>query len=282
MPAAYWYYGLVVVSLVLLAASLRVGNGWKVLVLQLTIAGIIHPFEIVVLILMDAYRYAPGIVANPTLDNYLGSYISNSIVVPVSAVAINVFSLSWGYIMAIAAIFAGIDWYFTTLGIYRHFWWKSVYTGVGLSILYAISRQIWAGLQRKKPCTIFRLAVIYLTYAPIHNLLLFLANQGGELFRFQVPGLGDSEKYHQGLFYIYLLLTSLMITLLIGMKLAFRYRLLGIALLGLGYWAIGECEVFVSRVPGISTWQLIVAPIIVVPILMFLFRKAELDYLFPD
>lgn len=282
MPSAYWYYGLVVIALVLLAASLIHRKDWKLLVLQLTIAGIIHPFEIVVLILMDAYRYSPGILADLRLDNYLGSYISNSLIVPVFAVVINAFSLSWEYMVGIAVIFTGIDWYFATLGIYQHFWWKSAYTGIGLSILYEISRRIWSGLQETSRCPIFRFTVIYLTYASLHNLIVFLANQGGQLFRFQVPLTGDPEKYHQGFFYLYLLATSVIITLLIGLKLPLHYRVLGVAFLTFVYWIIGEYHIFVSRVEYISAWQLILVPIIVVPIVMCLFRLAKLDYIFPE
>ncbi len=282
MPSAYWYYGLIVVALVLLAASLIHSKDWRLLVLQLTIAGIIHPFEIVVLILMEAYRYLPGIVANLRLDNYLGSYISNSLIVPASAVAINAFSLSWGYIVGVAAIFTGIDWYFATIGIYQHFWWKSAYTGIGLIILYGISRWIWSGLQEKRRCTIFRFAVIYLTYASIHNLVAFLANKGGQLFRFQLPLAGDSEKFHQGFFYLYLLVTSVIISLLIGLKLPLHYRLLGIAFLAFLYWIIGKYHIFAPQVDGIAAWQLILVPIIVVPVVIGLFRMAKLDYIFPE
>ncbi len=282
MPSAYWYYGLVLIALVLLAVSLIYRKDWKLLVLQLTIAGIIHPFEIVVLILMDAYRYSPGILADPRLDNYLGSYVSNSLIVPVSAVAINAFSLSWKYAVGIAVIFTGIDWYFTTLGIYQHFWWKSAYTGIGLIILYKISRMIWSGLQEKRRCPVFKLTVIYLTYASIHNIILFLANKGGQLFRFQVPLAGDPEKFHQGFFYLYLLMTSMIITLLIGLKLPWHYRLLGVVFLTFVYWIMGEYHIFVPHADDISAWQLILVPIIVVPVVMCLFRMAKLDYIFPD
>ncbi|WP_373325498.1 hypothetical protein [Sporomusa paucivorans] len=281
MPSAYWYYGLVVIALILLAASLLYKKDWKLLVLQLTITGIIHPFEIVVLILTDAYRYFPGILADLRLDNYLGSYISNSLIVPASAVAINAFSLSWGYIVPIAVIFTGIDWFFATLGIYQHFWWKSGYTGIGLIILYGISRKIWSGLQEKRNCSIFRLTVIYLTYASIHNIIVFLVNQGGELFKFQVPLAGDPEKFHQGFFYLYLFITSVIIVLVIGLKLPLHYRLLGIAFLTFVYWVIGGYHIFVPQVDDISAWQLILVPIIVVPILMCLFRIAKIDYIFP-
>lgn len=282
MPSAYWYYGLVVIALVLQAVSLIHRKDWKLLVLQLVISGIIHPFEIVVLILTKAYLYLPGILGDLRLDNYLGSYVSNSFIVPASAVAINAFSLSWSYIVGIAVIFTGIDWYFVTLGIYQHFWWKSAYTGIGLIILYGISKRIWSGLQEKRRCPIFNLTVIYLTYASIHNVIVFAANKGGELFRFQGPLAGDPEKFHQGFFYLYLLITSVIITLVIGLKIPLHCRLFGVAFLAFVYWVMGEYHLFVPQMDAIAAWQLIVVPIIVVPIVICLFRMAKLDYLFPE
>ncbi len=281
MPSAYWYYGLVLISLILLAVSLIYRKDWKLLILQLNVAAIIHPLEIVVLILMEGYHYFPGILPDPKLDNYVGSYISNSLIVPAVAVAINAFSLSWGSTLSIAAIFTGVDWYFTTLGVYKHFWWKSVYTGIGLSILYVISKRMWSILQQKQPLMIFRLVIIYLTYAPIYNLIIFFVNKGGKLFRFQVPWAGDLEKYHQALFFIYLLITSSIITLCIGLKLRLCYRLLGVAILILINWDIGQYDIFVPLLAGISSQQLILVPIVTVPIVMILFRVARLDYLFP-
>jgi hypothetical protein len=281
LSAAYWYYGLIIISLILLAVSLVHKRDWKLLVLQINVAAIIHPFEIIIFVLMNAYQYFPGILSDPKVDNYLGSYISNLLIVPASAVIINAFSLSLGYILGIAGLFAGIDWYFTVLGIYKHLWWKSIYTGVGLSIMYILSRRIWAGLQEKQPSLIFRLLVIYLTYASIYNILIFLLNKGGHLFRFQLQWAGESEKIHQGFFFIYLFITSVIVTISLGLKLRLRYRSLGIIVLVLLNWAIGQYHVFVPQVADISAHQLILVTIIAVPIVSLLFLMAKLNYLFP-
>lgn len=281
MPSACMYYGLGIFGLALMVVSLLYKRDWKLFVLHISIAAIIHPFEIAVLIIGEGYRYLPGILADPQLDNYIGSYISNLLIVPASAVIINAFSLSWIYELGIAAIFTVIDWYFTTIGIYQHMWWKSAYTGLGLVILYQIGRWIWSGLQEKQPRLRFRLFIIYLTYALIHNLFVFIVNQSGQLFRFQVPWPGDPEKYHQGLFYLYLFFTSVIITLCIGLKVRLRYRLAGLASLGLLYWSIGKYHIFVSHMSGVASWQLIIVPIIVTPVVIRLFSMAKLDYLFP-
>jgi hypothetical protein len=215
------------------------------------------------------------------LDNYVGSYISNLLIVPASAVTISAFSLSWRHALGIATFFAGIDWYFTIIGIYKHFWWKSVYTIIGLSLLYGISKWIWSGLQQKRPSLNFRLLVIYLTYTAIHNLIIFIVNKGGQLFRFQVNWHGDPEKFHQALFHLHLMITSVVITLCLGLKLRLRYRFAGIAILALINWGIGQYHIFVPRVAHVSAEQLILVPIIAVPIVIMLFRMSKLDYLFP-
>ncbi|WP_285715877.1 hypothetical protein [Pelosinus sp. IPA-1] len=249
--------------------------------MQINIAAIIHPFEIIIFIIMNAYQYFPGILPDPQMDNYLGSYVSNSLIVPASAVIINAFSLSMGYTLGIAALFTGIDWYFAAIGIYKHFWWKSIYTGIGLSIIYILSKRIWAGLREQQPTLIFRLLVIYLTYAPIYNIIIFLLNRGGHLFRFQLQCAGEPEKIHQGLFYIYLFITSIIVTLCIGLKLRLRYRLLGIIVLVLLNWAIGHYHIFVPQVADVSAHQLILVTIITVPTVSLLFLMAKLNYLFP-
>lgn len=278
---AYWYYGLILISLVLIITSLAYKRNWKLLVLYFNIIAAIHPFEITVLILFHGYCYLPGIVDDPKLDNYLGSYVSNSLIVPASAMAINAFSLCWKYSMAIAALFTGIDWYFTKLGIYRHFWWKSIYTGIGLSILYLISKWFWRHLQDKRPTLLFRLLAIYATYAPIHNLIAFILNQGGQLFRFQVNWFADPEKSHQIFFFLHLLVTSVVITLCIGLRMQFRYRLLGILALPLINWLFEQCHIFSFSIPDFTALHYSLISILAVAIVIFLFKLARLDYLFP-
>jgi hypothetical protein len=279
--SAFWYYGLALIGLILLIAALIYKRDWKILVLHLNIASVIHPFEIIVLILLNGYRYLPGILPDSKLDNYLGAYVSNSLIVPASAVTINAFSLSWGYSLGISAIFAVIDWYFTLLGIYQHFWWRSFYTGIGLLILYACSKWIWKGLQKAEQTLPFKLFIIYLSYLPLHNLIVFITNKGGKLFRFQVDWFGDPEKAHQIFFFLHLMITSLLITLCIGLKLRLRYRLIGIVILVFINWSLEQYHIFVPTMMNVTGVQLILVSIIVVPIIMLLFKLAKLDYLFP-
>jgi hypothetical protein len=281
LSSAYWYYGLAIIGLGLLSTAIIVKKDWKLLVLHVNIAALILPFEVVVLVVFKAYRYLPGIMPDPMLENFLGAYVSNFIIIPATAVTINAFSLSWSYSLSMAIIFSVLDWYFTKIGIYQHFWWKSVYTGLGLIILYAISKRLWSGLQEKSPSLIFRVITIYLTYTLIHNITVFIVNKGGQLFLFQINWPAEPERVHQVLFQLYLAITSGIITLCIGLKLRLRYRLIGIIGLVIINWTIGKYHIFVPQMVDVSAYQLVFVPMIAVPILIILFRLAKLDYLFP-
>jgi hypothetical protein len=77
------------------------------------------------------------------------------------------------------------------------------------------------------------------------------------------------------------MITSIVITLCLGLKLRLRYRFAGIAILALINWSIGQYHIFVPRVADVSAEQLILVPIIAVPIVVMLFGIAKLNYLFP-
>lgn len=281
MPTAYWYYGLVAVSLLLLIVSLLHRKDWKLLVLQLSLFSIIHPFEVVVLI-TRGYHYKPGILPT-TADNFLGAYISDLFIVPASAAVISAFSLSWGFMLGIAAIFTGIDWLFTTLGIYQHFWWKSIYTGIGLIILYAISGRLWAGLQKRRPALPFRLFIIFLTYFSLQSALTFAANRGGQLFKMQLAllQLGPPEKMHAVLISVYQLIVSVIVVLCVGLRIPRGHRALGIGAIIALNWAMGHFGIFVPLV-NITPQHLILIPVITVTLLIILFTASKLHYLFPE
>lgn len=281
MPSAFWYYGLAVISVMLVAASLAHKRNLKLLVLHLAMAGIIHPFEVMVLFVLVGYRYLPGLLPEATFDNGLGAFVSDLFIVPASAVAINAFSLPWGAIAGIAAALTATDWLYAKIGIYQHFWWKSVYTGAGLLVYYAISRWMWRGLgeERTRPC--FRLAVIYLAYAILHSFMAFIAAGLLRLYRFEIPWLAEPARNHPALPSLLLYLTAAIVTLCIGLELRFRYRLAGLALLAAINWAIGYYDIFVP-LAGLPSHYLIVIPAITVSILFVLFRAAGLEWLFPQ
>jgi hypothetical protein len=280
VQGAYWYGGLVVVSLFMLLVALWYKKDYKLLVLHLAVAGIIHPFEVFA-INFNAYRYMPGIMPGIG-DNILGAYASDLFIVPATAVVISAFSLSWRYRILFAAAFTFIDWYFTVIGIYEHYWWKSIYTGIGIIILYAISNWLWQGLQSTSPPLSFRLLVIYLSYASLHSSINFLANRGFQLYTMQLSSWHFADELTRASFLlnIHLSLTAILVALSIGFAMSFRYRLIGAVIILVIYWAIGHFGIFVPYA-NISSLHLVFIPFAVIPWLTLLYYTARLPYIFP-
>ncbi|QJW45398.1 hypothetical protein HA075_06020 [bacterium BFN5] len=279
MPGKYWYYGLVVISFVILFVALQHRREWKLLVLQLFVASVIHPVELVILT-TNGYTYLPGITDTNT-DVTLGAYISNFLIVPATAVLISAFSLSWRYQLVSAVLFTGIDWFFTSLGIYQHFWWKSIYTGIGLLILYQISGFLWRQLLKPKHSFVFQLLSIYLAYFALQSALTFALNQGGELFILQMASsqLGPL-KTMSILSSLYQVIIGVLITLFIGIRMRFRYRLLNLCSIFLINWLLDYAGIFVSN-GDFAVQHLLVVPLVATIIVSILFNKAGLSYLFP-
>lgn len=281
MPSSYWYYGLVAVSLILLGAAFWYRRDWKLLILHLSVSALIRPFEIFVLS-THGYRFMPGIALTNSMDNYLGAYVSDLFIVPATAVAISAFLLSWRAVLLIAAIFTGIDWSFTMLGIYEHYWWKSIYTGIGLFILFTISGWLWRGLKTKRPKRLFQLFIIYLCYTTILGAFNFAVNGTGNLYKmlFWSWNFADQTTMHVIISNVYQVVVAVVVVLCIGLKISFYKRISGIVIIILLDWAIGYFGIFVPQV-NITSHLLILFPIVVVPMMIALFKIAKLDYLFP-
>ena len=277
---AYWYGGLVFVSIIMVFAALWYKKDYKLLVLHLAVTGIIHPFEVLIMN-FDGYRYVPGIMPGIG-DNILGAYISDLFFVPATAVVISAFSLSWRFRVLFAIVLTFFDWYFTVLGIYEHYWWRSIYTGIGIVSLYYISNWLWQGLQSITPAPLFRLLVIYLSYVSLHSFVNFLVNRGYSLYTMQVASwhFGDDLTRASFLVNIHLSITAILVALSIGLAMSFRYRLVGVGIILAIYWAIGYFGVFIPFA-NISSFHLALIPFAVIPWLTILYNSARLSYLFP-
>ena len=143
-------------------------------------------------------------------------------------------------------------------------------------------------MQKQQPARPFRLLVIYLSYAAIHASLSFATEEnfigsGGPLYKMQMPSwkFADSEKIHLLLNDSQLLIMLLTVMICTGLKMSFRYRLIGIVIIVLVNWAYGYFGILVPQQPGFSSNYLDLIPLVALPLLIVLFRLAKLAYLFP-
>jgi len=98
--------------------------------------------EVLVLILLNAYEYRPGLFADTFSENIFGHILPNSTLWPATAILVAAYSLRTRWILVITFIYMLLDILFVRLGIYAHHWWRLWMTG-GAIFSYCILVRFW-------------------------------------------------------------------------------------------------------------------------------------------
>ncbi|NMD69291.1 hypothetical protein HHO41_03250 [Bacillus sp. DNRA2] len=139
----YPYIILGVIQFVLLVLSFyKSTDRKKHLVLFFNYVGIAYIFEYFVVPLFNGYVYKPKFFKDKMVDSIFGAVWSQAFYVPVAALFITVFGLSWKIKLLFSTYFILIERLFIYLGVYKNNWWKTVYTFVFTFISFLIN-DIW-------------------------------------------------------------------------------------------------------------------------------------------
>lgn len=231
MPNYIWYLGLVAISLVLVAYTLRKKRNPRLIVLFFSIGGVIHPFELGILVLLKGYIYTPQVLSNKWFDSVLAAFVSDAFIVPSAALVIAAFEIGFIWMAAIAATFMGIEWLFLSLGVYIHYWWKTIYTGIGLLVYFGIGKKLWQIISQSTPRQFTRVTVLFFASLIIHNMLTFPFVAVLKKFYFQVGLMTNPSIDHQTVGAIYLYLISIILACMAGLALRWPIKSTGIILL---------------------------------------------------
>lgn len=181
---------LVILSLLILGFLMMTNRdqAGKIVVFWLFISGLAYVFEFLIFILGGSYEYDPAILSNHYNDSVLGSISSQAFSVPVSLTVIAVKRLKLGWILLIIAFFYLVESWFVSVGIYEHYWWKSIYTSIFLLLGAYLSKSWWTrmsdpALGKVHFITLyFSLSVLTLSISWILSPLLDLYNIPMSLF----------------------------------------------------------------------------------------------------
>ncbi|MDR3600035.1 MAG: hypothetical protein P4L49_06050 [Desulfosporosinus sp.] len=132
--------------------------------------------EFTVLGFFNSYAYKTGIYASPWAQNILGHLILNSTFYPGTAILVAAYSLGYGWISLITAIYLLFDYLFLKLGIYEHHWWRYYMTGLAIFI-YQIFTKVWFTKLNKLQPGLLRISTFYfvgfvILHYPIPIILL--------------------------------------------------------------------------------------------------------------
>ncbi|MCH1624172.1 hypothetical protein [Fredinandcohnia quinoae] len=132
-----YYLGLAIISIILLIyVCYKIGVRQGLLTF-FAMVGLGYLIEAVIFNLLNSYQYYPNIIKrDPIYDSTLGAIVSNALSLPVAATYLAAFRKNWVWILCTVALFAGIEWLFLRVDIYKHHWWKIGYTSMGLPFYF--------------------------------------------------------------------------------------------------------------------------------------------------
>ena len=134
---SYWYLGLGILSILLLIYVYLKTRNPRSILLFLTMVGIGYMIEAVIYNFGHSYEYYPKLIKHDTFyDSNMGAIASNALALPIVATFIAVLRKNWLWILFFVCFFAGTEWLFLKLNIYKHNWWRIEYTALGLLLVY--------------------------------------------------------------------------------------------------------------------------------------------------
>ncbi|MEH7176952.1 hypothetical protein [Neobacillus vireti] len=160
---SYWYLGLGVLSILLLIYVYLKTRNPRSILLFLTMVGLGYIIEAVIYNFGHSYRYYPKLLMYDSFyDSNMGAIASNALALPIAATFIAVLRKNWLWILFFVCLFAGTEWLFLKLDIYKHNWWKIRYTVLGLLLVYFPLAKVFYSL------------LLQSLQGKLHSILLFL------------------------------------------------------------------------------------------------------------
>ncbi|MFC0558944.1 hypothetical protein [Halalkalibacter alkalisediminis] len=132
--------------------------------------GIAYIFDYVIIAIFGGYTYKPNIFKKKPLDKYLGSLFSQGVYVPFTALFITAFQLGWKVKILFGLYFSIIENLFLRLNIYKHHWWRTIYTFV-LIVLSFKGNDIWYEQLKKKNRAVLFLSLYFMIQTTWQNTM---------------------------------------------------------------------------------------------------------------
>jgi hypothetical protein len=162
---------------------------------------------------LNAYSYYPKIFRDSYLDIIIGNYFSQ-ISVSSTALLLATYNLSYIWYCAFGLIYYLVEVLFVKLGIYEHFWYKSIYTFFGF-ILFSWLAKKWYKAAKSSTNRIINYISLYFSVASISTFTIFLGQRllGIQLMRSNIffADLENRNNTSSGFLYQFIVLNYLII-----------------------------------------------------------------------
>ena len=215
MPNYIPYLALILLSVLFFIFSWLKAKSKNLIVLYLTTAGLIYLFEYVVLVLFKAYEYTPGIFKDQYFDNIFGANVSDGFILPSLVCFCAIYGLSFWWVIVIILGFCGIESIFLHLHVYRHIWWKTIYTGLSLPIVFFLGRRLWHLICYNSQRLLLRAVILYFTVVSIKGTIIFYYAASFHLLIYHVGWYNDQSRDHIAFVTLWIFIKALFYVLVI-------------------------------------------------------------------
>lgn len=166
---------LLVIHSILLGISFYKGKKRKTLfVLLMSNIGFAYLLEYFVLNIFKAYKYKPKILKKNVFDNNFGAILSQALFLPFTAVFLSVSKYGWKAKWIVGFYFYLVEKVFIWFGVYRHNWWKTIYTLILIPFYFKLSDLWYYYICKKNPIVKF-ISLFFMIMVSEANLLFILA-----------------------------------------------------------------------------------------------------------
>ena len=198
-----WYIALFATSVSALAiVFIKTTGRKKAFAFFFAVLGLAYWMEVLLVLFLHAYAYMPMITEDIFFDTVLGNIFSQ-VSVSSSAVLICTLGLSNWWLLGFSAAYFLIDLLFSSLGIYVHHWYRSVYTLAGFFIFGSIVKY-WYNTFYRSPSKKLSYVTLFLSAFAITSNLLGTALRFFAIRIFQAGLFPDPSRDHTATTLIYM------------------------------------------------------------------------------
>jgi hypothetical protein len=245
-----------------------------VLSLFLTISGITFIcFEMIILMCLKAYIYFPKIFSNQHDDSVVGNLFSQFSVTS-SAILITVLNLRFYWYLVIAAVYGVIEELFIQLGIYKHYWYQTWMTLIGLLILFWVAKRVnYIFLNHFG--RIWRFLFIFLGLCTLHLHTISWASKVVGIRKFNESLLPNNDCSIVVIAGIYMVLLGISTMIIYFTNIKWMWKILGICILYIAHYMAEKNQLLMSS----EGWFFILTSISIWGMYLYIYI---LDWLYPQ
>lgn len=231
----------------------------QALALYITICGLtFYAFEMGTLMCLKAYIYFPKVFADQHNDSVVGNLFSQTSV-SASAVLIAVLHLRFYWYLVFAAVYGLIEEWFIQLGIYKHYWYRTWMTVIGLLVLFWVTKTI-RSIFLKHLGRAWRYLFVFFGLCALHLNAINWASQAVGVRRYNEALLPDPDCSIVIIAGVYHLFLSIIMMILYFADVKWWWKAAGIAILYIAHYFAEEYQLFTSKdgwffmMTSISIW----------------------------